>query len=138
LPCACGFSTVYAMASFQPDLFSWPRADSFSLCLDFSSVLLLITGKTRQPIFSCATERLVPRRPRDSVSSYLPSRFTAPPGFVFVEQSRSLCGKVKRPGNKPRRPTADLTSPPVPLSRDPGKRLRSVLVSSLQILVCCC
>jgi hypothetical protein len=104
LPCASGFSTVYAMASFLPDLFSWPHADSFSLCLDFSSILLLITGKTPLPIFSCATERLVPRRPRDSISSYLPSRFVAPPDFVFVEQSRSLCGKEKHPGNKPRRP----------------------------------
>jgi hypothetical protein len=74
------------------------------LCLDFSSILLLITGKTPLPIFSCATERLVPRRPRDSVSSYLPSRFVAPPDFVFVEQSRSLCGKEKHPGNKPRHP----------------------------------
>jgi hypothetical protein len=104
LPCACGFSTVYATASFLLDLFSWPRTDSFSLRLDFSSVLLLITGKTPQPIFSCAMECLVPRRPSDSVSSYLLSRFAAPPGFVFVEQSRSLCGKEKCPGNKPRRP----------------------------------
>jgi hypothetical protein len=105
LSCACGFSTVYDTGSFLSDLFSWPCVDSFSLCLDFSSVLLLITCKTPQPIFSCAMERLVPRRPRDLVLSYLLSRFAAPPlGFVFVEQSRSLCGKEKRPGNKPRHP----------------------------------
>jgi hypothetical protein len=92
------------MASFPPDLFSWPRADSFSLRLDFSSVLLLITGKTPQPIFSCATELLVPRRPHDSVSVLFAFSFRSPSWFrlrgaesLFVRQRKTPREQTKRP-----------------------------------------
>jgi hypothetical protein len=109
LPCACGFSIVSDMASFPPDLFSWPRADSISLRLDFSSVLLLITGKTPQPIFSCATELLVPRRPHDSVSVLFAFSFRSPSWFRLRGAESLFVRQRKTPGNKPSARTVDLT-----------------------------